>query len=205
MPGSSLWLVPPSSHPIHAILAKLISSELPLHLPSASPPPPLFSPHLTLTSNIDPAKYGDDPQGWLNSIPFPSSADVQVIFERVKTEDVFFRRCYISCGWDGVRDTAGIARARGVIGEETVQQETTKWLAEWREAFGPHVSLLYGDMPIDEAKLKEIEQAVQEAGITLSQDKGKSERFDGWDGGIVWLVPTDKDIAEWKPIATRLL
>lgn len=32
-----------------------------------------------------------------------------------------------------------------------------------------------------------------------------SEGISDWEGGVVWLVPTDKDITEWKPIATRTL
>lgn len=142
MPGSSLWLVPPSSHPLHAILSQLIESTLPSHVADAESPPVPFSPHLTLTSNIDPATYGSDPQGWLDSIPFPVGSNVHVIFNHVKTENVFFRRCYIKCEWDGVKDVAAISRARGVLGEETVQDATLEWLAEWKKAFGPHVSLM---------------------------------------------------------------
>ncbi|PSR88699.1 2',3'-cyclic-nucleotide 3'-phosphodiesterase [Coniella lustricola] len=205
MPGSSLWLVPPPSHPLHEVLSQLIESTLPAlfaHAESRSVP---FSPHLTLTSNIDPAKYGSDPQAWLDSIPFPTASDIDVKFERVKTENVFFRRCYIKCEWDGAHEVAAIARARGVTGEETVQQTTLKWLAEWKEAFGPHVSLMYGDMPIDEAKLDEIEQAVKDAGITLEPTHDHVGAADGWVGGTVWLVPTDRPIPDWKPIATRTL
>lgn len=142
MPGSSLWLLPPPSHPLHKIITKLIEATLPAHFPNATPPPPAFAPHLTLTSMIDPSIYGSDPEGWLEGIPFPSGPDVHVRFERVKTEDVYFRRCYIKCGFEGVRDVAGIARARGVLGEQEVGEKTEEWLAEWKGSFGPHVSLM---------------------------------------------------------------
>lgn len=142
MPGSSLWLVPPASHPLSAVITKLIEATLPAHFPNATPHPPVFAPHLTLTSNIDPSIYGSDPQGWLDSIPFPSRSGVRVRFERVKTEDVYYRRCYVKCGFEGVRDVAGIARARGVLGEQDVGDETEKWLSEWEGSFGPHVSLM---------------------------------------------------------------
>jgi 2',3'-cyclic-nucleotide 3'-phosphodiesterase len=46
---------------------------------------------------------------------------------------------------------------------------------------------------------------VQEAGIQLAEQRPEGSGWDGWDGGVVWLVPTDKPIAEWKPIATREL
>lgn len=61
-----------------------------------------------------------------------------------------------------------------------------------------------GDMPIDESKLKEIQKVVEEAGVALNATSG-SEGIGSWEGGVVWLVPTDKSIAEWKPIATRTL
>lgn len=57
-------------------------------------------------------------------------------------------------------------------------------------------------MTIDEGELKEIENLVQESGIGFDESSGGST---GWEGGIVWLVPTDRDINDWKPIATRTL
>lgn len=58
------------------------------------------------------------------------------------TQDFYYRRCYIKCAFDGVRDVVAIARAVGVEGEEAVGTKTEAWLEEWKEAFGPHVSLL---------------------------------------------------------------
>lgn len=157
MAGSSLWLVPPPSHPLHEILTTLITTTLPALVPpgpappsdkTASPPspsPPTFAPHLTLTSNIDPSSTyatSPSPQAWLDALPFPAGTAVRVIFERVKTDNFFFRRCYLKVGYDGVRYVAAVARARGVEGEEEVGRRTEKWLEEWRAAFGPHVSLL---------------------------------------------------------------
>jgi 2',3'-cyclic-nucleotide 3'-phosphodiesterase len=67
-----------------------------------------------------------------------------------------------------------------------------------------------GDEPISDETLKQITNVVQEAGINLSDentdDNLGGRGWDGWDGGVVWLVPTDKPISEWgKPIATRQL
>ena len=58
--------------------------------------------------------------------------------------------------------------------------------------------------------LREIARVVQQAGIKLSEEvtegTNESSGLDGWDGGVIWLVPTDKPISEWgKPIATRQL
>lgn len=61
-----------------------------------------------------------------------------------------------------------------------------------------HIS---GDEPINEIKLKEVEKAVLDAGVAL----GQSDDAGGWEQGTVWLVPTDRSITEWKPIATRSL
>jgi 2',3'-cyclic-nucleotide 3'-phosphodiesterase len=64
-------------------------------------------------------------------------------------------------------------------------------------------------VPITDETLKEVTRVVQEAGVVLSEETPAGTdaggRWDGWDGGVIWLVPTDKPIAEWKPIATRQL
>jgi len=140
MPGSSIWLAPPLASPLHTILSSLISKSLPARFPGTTGP--TFTPHVTLTSGVSPSVYGENPQGWLESIPWPAAADVRVCFEAVKTEDVFFRRCYIKASFEGLRDVAGLARAHGVDGEETIGPATEAWLEEWRQSFGPHVSLL---------------------------------------------------------------
>ena len=59
-----------------------------------------------------------------------------------------------------------------------------------------------GETHIDDAKLKEIEDAVKESGVVLGD---ASHGMGGWEGGIVWLVSTEKGIENWKPIATRTL
>lgn len=58
--------------------------------------------------------------------------------------------------------------------------------------------------------LREITVIVMQAGVKLSEeslaDVKQSDSWNGWDGGVVWLVPTDKPISEWgKPLATRRL
>ena len=99
MPGSSLWLLPPPNHPLNAVLFMLIQ-ETAAHFDSE----PLFLPHVTLTSEIDPSVYGSEPQSWLDSLELPSSAQVQVKFGHLNSEDVFFRKLYISVDKEGVVD-----------------------------------------------------------------------------------------------------
>ncbi|KAK3682316.1 2',3'-cyclic-nucleotide 3'-phosphodiesterase [Podospora appendiculata] len=217
MPGSSLWLLPPPSHPLHATLSKLISSTLPSLEPSAASDrvsPHFFAPHMTLTSGISPSLYSEDPQGWLDSIPWPRAEQVRVRFEGpgVQSQDVFFRRCFIKVQLDDVREIAGLARAWGVNGREDVVpgSKTDEWLREWPREYVPHVSLMYGDMPLSHTKLKEVTELVEEAGILLSETNSNGGRggegVKGWDGGVVWLVETgSNDIQDWKPIASREL
>ncbi|KAK0709324.1 2',3'-cyclic-nucleotide 3'-phosphodiesterase [Lasiosphaeria miniovina] len=218
MPGSSLWLLPPQAHPVRAALSTLIASTLPAALPAEAGV--IFEPHMTLTSDIPADAYGKDPQSWLDAIPWPAASagdGVRVRLASVASQDVFVRRCYIQvhAGQGGVRDLVGFARAHAVYGEEDASgPETRAWLQRWEEAYGPHVSLIYGNVPMDEAKLRGVTRLVGEAGIRLnpsgetaaveSEAEGEG-RWDGWEGGILWLVPTDKPIAEWKPIATRVI
>jgi len=60
---------------------------------------------------------------------------------------------------------------------------------------------------MDEEKIEKVVKAVEEAGIKLSGEGADAAEGDGcgWDGGVVWLVPTDRPIGEWKPIAVREL
>ena len=67
-----------------------------------------------------------------------------------------------------------------------------------------------GDFAIDDAKLDTVTKAVTDAGIQLGEKpesitKGEEGAWSGWDGGVVWLVPTDRAISVWKPIAVKEL
>ncbi|KAI0125025.1 2',3'-cyclic-nucleotide 3'-phosphodiesterase [Xylariales sp. AK1849] len=205
MPGLSLWLVPSTTHPLYAILAKLISETLPAEFSDEKGPS--FIPHLTLTSDISDSTYKEEgPQRWLDSIPWPVSHDIKVRFKTVKTQDVFVRRCYIQVDFDGVKNVSGIARARGVNDEKEVGEKTERWFEEWKTAFGPHVSLIYGNNPIDEATLEDITKVVRRAGVQLEGTNVEGNGgMSGWEGGSVYLVPTNLSIERWKPIAVRSL
>lgn len=137
MPGSSLWLLPPSTSPLHKTLTTLITHTLPSLLPSESPS---FAPHLTLTSNIPPSVYSpptSSPQAWLNSLPLPSASSVRVRFTALRTHDVFFRRCFLEVAkGNGVEELARVARLWGVEGGDADKVEG------WLRGFGPHVSLM---------------------------------------------------------------
>ena len=57
---------------------------------------------------------------------------------------------------------------------------------------------------MDNAKLAAVTKAAEDAGITFSAGDTEGEGS-GWDGGLIWLVPTDSSIPEWRPIAARQL
>ncbi|KAK4456573.1 putative cyclic phosphodiesterase [Cladorrhinum samala] len=208
MTGSSLWLLPPPSHPLSSILKELITAKIPSHFPhltsSPSLPPSFFEAHMTLTSEIPPSAYGSNPQAWLDSIPFPPAEQVKLRFGRIKSQDVFHRRCFVSVEYDGVKKVVAKAREHGVEGAGE-EDKVDKWLEWWRNEYGAHVSLIYGDEKITEEVMKEIESVVQNAGVKLPEIDNKKGEWDGWEGGVVWLVPTDGPIKDWKPIATRQL
>lgn len=54
---------------------------------------------------------------------------------------------------------------------------------------------------VDEKGIAEVEEMVRDAGVKL---EGEGE-MGSWIGGRVVLVPTDRPIKEWTPIAERTL
>jgi 2',3'-cyclic-nucleotide 3'-phosphodiesterase len=193
MPGSSLWLLPPKSHPLNSILSGLVQQ-----IPSRFDSPHRFLPHLTITSEISPSTYSSDPQAWLDSLNLPSACTVQVRFGKLASEDVFVRKLYITCAkGEGLEGLAVLCR-------QEVEGFKDKKLAEaWaNEKYIPHLSLMYHDCPlVDAGGLSEVEQTVKQAGVSL---EGEGD-LGGWTGGRVVVVPTDKSINEWVPLAQREL
>jgi 2',3'-cyclic-nucleotide 3'-phosphodiesterase len=193
MPGSSLWLIPPPDHPLNPVLSDLVK-QTSSHFHSKH----LFLPHITLTSEIPPSKHSSDPQAWLNSLSFPSKDEVQVKFAKVASEDVFFRKLYIQCAKsDGLKKLASACRSEVEgFGEDA---KATEWS---NDQYNPHLSLMYHDcQQVDAKGISEAEALAREAGVDY---KGEGE-LGGWTGGRVVLVPTDKSIDQWAPIATRML
>ncbi|KAJ8109043.1 hypothetical protein OPT61_g7743 [Boeremia exigua] len=194
MPGSSLWLLPPEAHPVNERLVSLIKRTA-SHFGSLD----LFIPHITLTSDLVPASsYGSEPQQWLESLQLPTGGDVRVEFEKLDSEDVYFRKLYIKCKkTTGLKDLAAVCRKQ--VANHGDEETARKWS---EETYNPHVSLLYHDCPqVDAEGLGETSNLAQEEGIDLA------ERNEGltWTGGRVVLVATDKPTSEWKPIAQRAI
>ncbi|CAI6247256.1 unnamed protein product [Periconia digitata] len=131
MPGSSLWLLPPQSHPLTPLLTQLIR-QTSSHFNS----PHLFIPHITLTSEIDPRTYEPSPQEWLDSLPLLNSREVVVRLGQLCSEDVFFRKLYsLVQKNDAITELGRLAR-------ENVQKEEGD-KADWaKNTYMPHLSLL---------------------------------------------------------------
>lgn len=193
MPGSSLWLLPPSESRLNDVLSTLIE-QTSSRLNSSH----RFLPHVTLSSEISPAKYISDPQVWLDSLNFSTGEDVQVKFKQLGSEDVFFRKLYIQCvKTEGLKSLAHTCRHEVAgFGEDSK-------VAEWaNERYNPHLSLLYHDCPqVGSGELSGVEQLATKAGVDVTGGDG----YCGWTGGRVVLVPTDRPIDQWVPIATRNL
>ncbi|KAI5374737.1 2',3'-cyclic nucleotide 3'-phosphodiesterase [Alternaria postmessia] len=189
MPGSSLWLLPPADHPLNEVLPRLIDKTS-----KQFNSPHRFLPHVTLTSEISPSKYGSDPQAWLESLDLPSGQSIQIKFERLGSEDVFFRKLYIKCAKAaGIKQLAQQCRSH-VNGFE--DETNSKTWAE--EQYMPHLSLMYHDCnQVDETGLASVD--------TLEVNFEERGELGGWSGGRVVLVPTDKPILQWQPIGERTL
>lgn len=131
MPGSSLWLLPPSDHALNKLLPALIQ-QTSQHFKSTH----LFLPHVTLTSEISPSKYGADAQAWLDSLILSKASDVHVNFQTLGSEDVFFRKLYIKCEKNkGMLELGTVARCQVTDDDGKAR----KWA---EETYMPHCSLL---------------------------------------------------------------
>lgn len=194
MPGSSLWLLPPKSHPLNDPLVHLIE-QTSSRFGSLN----RFIPHVTLTSEISPSLYGHTPQQWLDSLQLSEGSGVKVGFEKLASEDAYVRKLYIKCTkTEGLRELAGMCRQQ-VEGYD--EGKAAKWASE---TYNPHLSLLYHDCPPVDAKgLAATTEKVESAGLVLAGE-GEGE-LGGWNGGTIILVPTDKPITKWTPVAERKL
>lgn len=48
-------------------------------------------------------------------------------------------------------------------------------------------------------QLAELEMVVRRAGVGLDGEGNMG----GWECGQIWLVPTEREVGEWKPIAVK--
>ncbi|KAF2796148.1 2, 3 cyclic phosphodiesterase [Melanomma pulvis-pyrius CBS 109.77] len=192
MPGSSLWLLPPPTHPLSTLLSTLILKTS-RHFNS----PHHFVPHITLTADIPPSTHSS-PQSFLDALPLPAANCVNVRLAQLHSEDVFFKKLYIAVEKDGMEELARVART-AVDGGGEKDGAAKMWV---EKQYRPHLSLLYHECAkIDAEGMEEIWKLVREAGLSLD---GEGE-LGGWVGGRVVLVPTSEPIDQWAVLAERTL
>ncbi|KAI7088965.1 hypothetical protein KC356_g2906 [Hortaea werneckii] len=212
MPGSSLWLVPPEDSALYRTCHQLITTHIPsLFFPStlAPSPPPLFTPHVTLTSDTvpphlfrkqeqqqqssssttspSPADPATSAQEWLDSLDLPpppmTQEGLKVKIQKVQVEGHFFRKLTLRCEKSPpLCDLAATCRAlRGAEGLAGGAEQKEAW--EWvREHYAPHLSLMYSDLPEDEVQLK-----LDEVNSIISQAQQANSDSLSTKGGEIWL------------------
>ena len=170
MGGSSLWLVPPEDSALYRTCHRLITHHIPSLFPGAVPPPPLFSPHVTLTADTvspnfrergqeqdqgqsSPSFSSTDPtisaQTWLNSIVLsPPTRDLEVAIQSAQVEGQFFRKLTMRCEKSSqLCELARTCRAQGLKrldgGEQQGEAGKEEEVGKWvRECYAPHLSLM---------------------------------------------------------------
>jgi len=203
MPGSSLWLMPPSGSKIEDVLSSLITKTIPGHIPELETTPH-FPPHLTLTSDVPESITENDPQEWLDNLSLSIDDIPSVSFQSLDVGQQFFRKLTLSVPKAPLQNLA--ARVRAVAVEKGNEAAAKRWV---EETYAPHVSLLYADIEIDESKRRRVLHDVVDAGIRLANEgflgPSKAEDYDGWNSGRIVLVHTWKELKDWTVVAERSL
>lgn len=203
MPGSSLWLIPPSDSEIQGVLSALITTTIPAQFPELEATQD-FPPHLTLTSNVPESVTQNEPQTWLDNLPISLEDSPSVSFQSLDIGQHFFKKLTLSVPKVPLQNLAATVRAAAV--ENGDEAAAKRWVDEM---YAPHVSLLYADIEIDETKRRRVLQDVADAGIRLANEgflgASKVKGYDGWNHGRIVLVPTWKELKDWTIVAERSL
>ena len=200
-----MWLVPPKDSQIGKILSSLTNFIVPayFHVEECTP---ISLPHLTLTSDIPIEALGDRPQlwmEWLQNIPLALDKEPTVKLQSLDVSDAFFKKLTVSAAKDPLHEIAVQIRAAAVEKGDTAAAE--RWA---KDNYAPHVSLLYGDLEIDEERRVEILKALDQTGLRLETEGvlcKENEALNGWSGGRIVLVSTFVDIKDWAVLADRVL
>ncbi|PNS19871.1 Phosphoribosylaminoimidazole-succinocarboxamide synthase [Sphaceloma murrayae] len=123
---------------------------------------------------------------------------VEVNLTELEADDPFFRKLTLKANkpCPGLSALATAARAQGCYSGDV---DTAR---SWeKDEYRPHLSLCYADVPREEAQKKipgVLQDLVRAKAILKPARDGTVAR-----GGVIVLVPTDKEIEQWKPIASR--
>lgn len=137
MPGSSLWLVPPDDSELYKAIHDLIINHIPPIYPGTTVPH--FTPHITLTSNID-LSLGEqsDAQNWLDKIHLPDTTHLKVAIKQAEVGSPFFKKITMRCEkMPELCELAAACRIAGVKGTDA--QKAHVWV---EEQYLPHCSLM---------------------------------------------------------------
>ncbi|ETI19495.1 hypothetical protein G647_09329 [Cladophialophora carrionii CBS 160.54] len=199
---SSLWLIAPhDDHAFNKSLKDLIDTTLPSDFPHAAKNP--FIPHVTVTSEIDPAttyEKSSSPQEWLDGLILPEfqkeKNEVVIELEQLEAGEPFFKKVTLRAKKDAnLVKFASKCREQGLLLSES---EAQKWA---ENEYLPHLSLFYGDIPKDE-----VQKKIGLIELQLGFEFGSL--FDCCGGTLAMgaklvLVDTSKEIKAWAPIAQR--
>lgn len=129
MPGSSLWLIPPSHSSLNQTLQSLISTSIPSLFPASQPPE--FIPHITLTSHIPATNTSSDPQTWLDNLTLPKLSEVRI--EEPKVGEIFFQKLTLACA-----KSRGLTALAKACREQAVGDDADTFAGNYY----PHASLM---------------------------------------------------------------
>ncbi|PSK37488.1 hypothetical protein B9Z65_2230 [Elsinoe australis] len=160
----------------------------------------------TTTAASDPEKAAEQaaeqpeaPKGEENKASIPAKP-VEVNLYELEAGEPFFKKLTLRAKkpCPGLSELAVAVRAQGCYSGDV---ETAK---SWeKDEYLPHLSLLYADVTREEAQKKipgVLQDLVRAKAILKPARDGTVAK-----GGSIVLVTTDREIQEWKPIASRQL
>ena len=162
---------------------------------------------MTLTSDITlPLDITSDKQAqtWLDDLPLPKNVDLDVHFESLDVGAQYFKKITLSVK-KGPVETFG-AHVRSTAVESGDMVAAASWA---KEAWAPHVSLMYADIEVTAKHRQEILLMVIEARILIGKEHTLFEDgkggYSGWHGGQIALVETWKEPRDWEIVASRAI
>lgn len=204
MPGTSLWLIAPKpDHAFNKSLNELITSTIPSNFTSAKLPH--FTPHVTLTSNIDPSQTyssSSSPQEWLDNLPIDSLGfknqhkEAVIELEELEIGEPYFKKLTLRAKKDP--NLIKLAAKCREVGTGVSEDEATKWA---EDEYAPHLSLMYADLG-----KADVQKRMGLMELQLGWEFGSL--FDCCGGQLaqgakIALVDTSKEVDQWEVIAER--
>lgn len=202
---ASLWLVPRDGNPFTKTMQELISDTVPGNFVTALDGKKIqFSPHVTVTSEIDPAATYDktSPQEWLDGLQLPEFKkehdEVILELDEIEAGEPFFKKLTIRLNKDkNLWKLATQCRRDAVL--DGSEEKAQKWADN---DYLPHLSLMYADM-----SKKDVQNKVPLVEMQLAYAIGDLFACCGGTlciGGYLVLVDTSSErVDQWKIIAKR--